>query len=83
MTDAETVAGSHFDDAACTVGGSLCGAWHDWFWASVDSDPACNEGDGRDPVPLLEWPFDPAGCERPDICPMYRRARASILRGEG
>lgn len=64
-----------FEEAKCTVGGSLCGAWHDWFWASVDSDPDCNAED-RDPKPLLEWPFDPLGCERPDICPMYRASIA-------
>lgn len=63
-----------FVEAHCTVGGSSCAAWHEWFWASVEADPSCNDED-RDPVPLAEWPFNPLACERPDICPLYRKHR--------
>lgn len=70
-----------FVERDCTIGGILCPMWDEWFWASVDSDPACNkpddDGEVRDPVQLLEWPFNPLACERPDICPHYRKSRST------
>ena len=60
-----------FVEEKCTVGGTDCPAWNDWFQACDDTDPGAFDED-CDPAPLLEWPFDPLGCERPDICPLYR-----------
>jgi hypothetical protein len=63
-----------FVEQHCTVGGCHCGAWSEWFQACEDTDPNAIDED-RDPAPLSEWPFDPLGCERPDICPMYRLSK--------
>ena len=67
-----------FVEADCFVGGSMCEAWHNWFWASVDADPGCNEpdadGNDRDPLPLTDFPFDPSHCR--DIGRCRLRARA-------
>ena len=68
--------GPPFVESECTIGGVLCGAWGDWFQACEDTDPNAID-EGRDPAPLLEWPFDPSGCERPDICPLYRKHKGS------
>lgn len=64
---------ANFVESRCLVGGDKCPAWSEWFWASVETDPACNDED-RDPDPLLEWPFNPLACERPDLCRHYRDA---------
>jgi hypothetical protein len=63
-----------FIELECAVGGVHCPAWEEWFAACEDTDPNAIEED-RDPLPLLEWPFNPLACERPDICRLYR-ARA-------
>ncbi len=65
---------THFVESQCVVGGVFCGAWHDWFQACDDTDPKAL-AEERDPSPLVEWPFDPLGCERPDVCPLYAKAR--------
>ncbi len=73
MKDVELAGLAHgaFVEAKCTVGGTLCPAWNDWFQACDETDPDALAQD-RDPTPLVNWPFDPVGCERPDICPLYR-----------
>lgn len=64
----------YFVGSKCTVGGCSCGAWEDWFMACNDTDPEAIEEE-RDPKPLEQWPFNPLGCERPDICPLYQEAK--------
>jgi hypothetical protein len=65
-----------FVERECTIGGCLCPAWQEWFMASEETDPQA-VSEERDPVPLEEWPFDPAACERPDICPLYRKHKSA------
>ena len=76
--------GSYFVEAKCSIGGCLCPAWSDWFAACEDADPTAIDA-YRDPEPLERWPFDPTGCERPDICPLYHSAicKAKDLSHEG
>lgn len=64
-----------FVESECDVGGSYCAAWHDWFWASVEADPACNDED-RDPKPLTTFPFVVADCFNVGTCPLRARAVA-------
>ncbi|ALH82945.1 hypothetical protein [Sphingopyxis macrogoltabida] len=66
-----------FVESQCAVGGSYCEAWHDWFWASADADPACNDED-RDPKPLTDFPFEVGKCFDVARC----RLRAAALRAQ-
>lgn len=69
-----------FVKTKCLVGGCLCPAWDEWFQASEDTDPDAIK-QGRDPLPLEEWPFNPLACERPDLCPLYASAKAKGFEG--
>lgn len=60
-----------FVESKCQVGGVLCPMWDEWFQACDDTDPDAI-AEERDPKPLLEWPFNPLACERPDTCWHYR-----------
>lgn len=92
MTPAEIAAGLSesqaivFVEGECVVGGVFCGAWSDWFWASVDADPACNvadeDGEVRDPVPLTNYLFDHHMCHDIAHCPLRARAVRAILEKE-
>lgn len=65
-----------FTERDCQVGGVLCPMWAEWFDACEDTDPRAID-EGREPAPLLEWPFNPLGCERPDTCWHYRASKRS------
>lgn len=73
-----------FVEEKCAIGGTLCRAWDYWLWASDAADPTAID-EGRDPLPLPGYPFDPNHCGRPESCTLYAalRARASIGEGEG
>jgi hypothetical protein len=64
---------TYFDEPLCAVGGCRCPAWEEWFMACDDTDPKAID-EGRDPKPLEQWPFNPLGCERPDVCRLYAKA---------
>lgn len=63
----------HFVETECAVGGTSCGAWHDWFSACDAQDPSAIEED-RDPVEITDFPFAIADCQQKEKCSLYRRA---------
>ena len=67
-----------FVEHECTQGGVLCGAWGDWFWASVEADPA-SEAEDRDPLPLQDFPFDIRECRQIATCALHARALRAHL----
>jgi hypothetical protein len=77
----ERVEAEYFVERDCQVGGALCPMWAEWFQGCEDADPDAIVED-RDPILLLEWPFNPLGCERPDTCRHYRASLRALQHQE-